>query len=126
MTNPYPDQALASVEFAEGGYNSPVVDVDILEAANIATSRVRRPGETAPYGPAAMHRPLLDIDMPAKLIPSTTPGHFHLFIDREMPWCQYARLLRALGRAGILEPGYVTASLERGYSAVRLPWVKKG
>ena len=71
------------------------------------------------------HRPVLDIDLPARLIPSTTPGHFHLYLDIEIPHEKYMRLLDALGEAGILEPGYVLASKARGYTAARLPWIKK-
>jgi hypothetical protein len=72
-----------------------------------------------------MHAPVLDIDMPCVLIPSSTPGHYHLLIERVMTWRQYKRLLRAMQRAGILETGFVRASLARGYTSVRVPWVKK-
>ena len=80
-----------------------------------------------PIGPGEwqMHRPMLDLDFPATLIPSTTEGHFHLYLDKPMTWRKYKRLLRALGEAGIIEHGYMQASLERGYSSLRLPWVKK-
>jgi hypothetical protein len=84
--------------------------------ATIVTSEVRS---------TALHAPVLDVDMPCALVPSSTPGHFHLFIERGLTWHQYRRLLKALGRAGILEPDYVRASLQRRYSAVRVPWVKK-
>lgn len=80
------------------------------------------------FGPKleAMHRPIIDLDMSAALIPSTTPGHFHLYIDKLLTWEKYAELLLALSSAGIVEEGYVSACLDRGYSSVRLPWVKKG
>jgi hypothetical protein len=71
------------------------------------------------------HKPVLDLDLPAKLLPSSTPGHFHLFIDKEMSWETYEQLLRALADAGLIEPGYVSASQSRGYTAVRLPWIRK-
>jgi hypothetical protein len=71
------------------------------------------------------HRVVLDIDHPAILLDSTTPGHHHLYIDKEMTWGQYKLLLIVLGEVGLLEDGYVNACLERGFSAVRLPWVKK-
>jgi hypothetical protein len=71
------------------------------------------------------HKIVLDIDLPAQLIESTTPGHFHLYIDKEIPHPEYMRLLVALGEAGIIEEGYMRASLDRGYTAVRLPWIKK-
>jgi hypothetical protein len=71
------------------------------------------------------HMVVLDLDGPAALIPSTTPGHHHLFIPTCINWETYARLLDALADAGVLEPGYVEASKRRGFTAVRLPWVSK-
>lgn len=72
-----------------------------------------------------MHAPALDIDLPAWLIPSSTSGHNHLYLDRELTWRQYKRLLKALGRAGILEKGYVKASIKRKETHLRVPWVDK-
>ena len=72
-----------------------------------------------------MHRPVLDIDLPAALIPSSTPGHFHLYIDKQMTTSAYVRLLDALAEAGIIEQGYASVSEVRGYTSVRLPWVTK-
>jgi hypothetical protein len=71
------------------------------------------------------HRVVLDLDMPAQLVESTTPGHFHLYIDKELTWAAYLALLFALQKAGIIERGYLRASRARGYTAVRLPWVRK-
>lgn len=72
-----------------------------------------------------VHRPVLDLDVPAQLVPSTTPGHHHLYIDVDMSWPTYKRLLRALAKAGVIEAGYAKASIHRGASFVRLPWVRK-
>jgi len=72
-----------------------------------------------------MHKPVLDIDLPVMVLPSTTPGHFHLFIDKEVEWSVYCRLIQVLVDAGIVEEGYYSAALRRGYTAVRLPWVRK-
>jgi len=71
------------------------------------------------------HRPLLDIDFPAAVIPSSTEGHCHLYIDKELEWKEYKKLLNVLADLGIIEHGYRGASLARGYSALRLPWIKK-
>lgn len=71
------------------------------------------------------HKPVLDIDLPVKLIPSSTGGHFHLYIDKEMSWGKYLLLLNALVEVGIVEQGYVDAASRRGYTAVRLPWIEK-
>lgn len=87
-----------------------------VEDATIATSLIKD---------SFNHLVLLDIDMGVELIPSTTPGHYHLAINKVLPWSQYRELLIALMVAGILEEGYVHSSIERGYTAVRLPWVKK-
>jgi hypothetical protein len=72
-----------------------------------------------------LHAPVLDIDFGAQLIPSSTPGHFHLYFEKAMTWDNYCGLLKALGDVGILEEGYVKASLRRGYSSVRKPGVYK-
>lgn len=72
-----------------------------------------------------MHAPVLDLDFPAYLVPSSTPGHSHLYLERPMSEDQYFALLTALGEAGILEKGYVNACIARGFSVVRTPWTTK-
>lgn len=72
------------------------------------------------------HKVVIDLDLPAHLIPSSTPGHFHLYVDHVLEWHEYEDLLNALAVAGLVEPGYVGASVARGFTAARLPWVKKG
>lgn len=73
------------------------------------------------------HQVVLDIDHEAWLVKSTTPGHYHLYIEVPdgIDWTKYGTMMLAMAAAGVLEPGYVNASISRGYSAVRLPWVKK-
>lgn len=75
--------------------------------------------------PDGHQRPVLDLDFPAVLAPSTTPGHFHLYLDKPMSRTQYGNLLEALAEAEIIEPGYAAAAMRRGYSSARLPWVPK-
>lgn len=76
----------------------------------------------------AHHALVLDIDMPTWLMPSTTPGHYHLYIDVPggIPHEKWMALMVALRDAGVIEHGYMGASLDRGWSCVRLPWVAKG
>jgi hypothetical protein len=88
-----------------------------VDEANILTSEVA--------GKPGMHKVALDIDLPAKLLPSSTPGHWHLYIDRELPWETYTKVLDALAEAGIIETGYARASKIRGYTSVRPPWLPK-
>lgn len=69
-----------------------------------------------------LHAPALDIDVPAWLIPSSTEGHSHLYIDCPMTWRQYKKLLKALAKSGVVEKGYVKASIRRKHTALRVPW----
>lgn len=71
------------------------------------------------------HAPVIDLDLPCMLVPSTTPGHYHLYIDQIIPQEKFWKLLDALVEADLVEPGYASASKARGYSAVRAPHVKK-
>lgn len=73
-----------------------------------------------------LHRPALDIDVPCELIPSSTEGHHHLYFPTVgLSWKQYEKLLKVLGECGILEDGYVKASISRKQSFLRAPGVKK-
>lgn len=90
-----------------------VVDAD---KANIITSKLDGLPE---------HALVLDLDFPATLIPSSTPGHFHLVLDKQVEWDKAVLVLDAMAAAGLLEDGYVKASKARGYTAIRVPWVKK-
>lgn len=82
---------------------------------NVATSLLR----------SGLHAPVIDIDIPVTLVPSSTPGHSHLYIDKAMDFSSLCHLLRAMAAAGVVEVGFAEASIAKGYSAVRLPWVKK-
>jgi hypothetical protein len=107
-----------------------VTDID---QAHVITSR--EAGQPEPYNEDSnptgltldnmLHKVVLDIDLRAVLVPSSTPDHSHLFIDHTMSWRKYVRLLRALSDAGIVEPGYVKAAERRGFTTVRLPWIRK-
>jgi hypothetical protein len=66
------------------------------------------------------HRPVIDIDGGCEVRPSKTPGHFHLYIDKEMTFDDYSQLLYYLVRAGIVEPNYYSAVRDAEQSYVRL------
>ena len=110
-----------------GDYSATAGDDGITtseQEANIVTSELVGQ-RSAVSNDLSLHAPVLDIDFGARLIPSSTPGHFHLYFEKAMTWDNYCGLLKALGDVGILEPGYVKASLRRGYSSVRKPGVYK-
>lgn len=59
------------------------------------------------------------------IVRETSPGKHHLYVDAVIPWTQYTAILAALEHIGLLETGYVNASMSRGYTALRVPWVRK-
>lgn len=75
--------------------------------------------------PETFHRPILDLDFDAALIPSTSADHHHLYLDKVLTWSQYVKLLDVLAEVGIIEPGYRDASIAREFTSVRLPWITK-
>src|SRR5690606_35829898 len=85
------------------------------ETANLITSECEN----------GMHAPVLDIDLPVEVYPSSQLGHNHLYIQHEMTWEQYTELLTTLARCGIIEEGYANASIAKGFSAVRPVGVQK-
>lgn len=111
----------------EGGDGREVVAE--LSDANVVTSVVAPEPRSDPEffqdWSQATHKPILDIDLPVVVLPSSTPGHHHLYIDKAMTWEQYFDILTALATAGVIEEGYLNAAERRLHTAVRLPWVKK-
>lgn len=76
--------------------------------------------------PLRMHAPAIDIDgIEVHVVPSSTTGNYHLFIDKAMPAEHYFELLDVLAKVGIVEPGYVNASRTRGYSSLRWNCTKR-
>lgn len=113
----YPLRLYKGLDFS--GYNDeggaePTADIN---EAQVISSEI--------VGSMGHHLVVLDIDVPAKLLPSSTPDHWHLYIEKPITWFQYVNLLRALEDCGIVEPGYVSVSIERQGTRVRLPWIKK-
>lgn len=72
-----------------------------------------------------LHAPVLDLDLPHTYVPSSTPGHGHLYLDVEIPWDQYVALLAVLHDAGIIQTGFFYWSLRRQATFVRTPDVSK-
>lgn len=97
--------------------NISLAPAENLAEANLIASKIR--------GSETRHILALDIDHPSMLVPSSTPGHFHLYIDKEMSWPQLELALDALAYAGIIEAGFKDASISRRQTNLRTPWEKK-
>lgn len=71
------------------------------------------------------HAPILDLDFPHVYVPSTTPGHAHLYLDTPIPRWRLFILLWGLYVGGVIEKGNFWWSLRRGGTFVRRPGVQK-
>lgn len=99
--------------------NSDRVEVETLPEANNISSLDKETGG---------HKYLLlDIDLPAALLESSTKGHGHLYVELPEETNEYrlTDFLRAAARIGLIDVGYAEASIHRGFTSLRLPWVRK-
>jgi hypothetical protein len=95
-----------------------------LTEANIVSSLLK---PILPGAPASRHIVAVDIDWPAHLIPSSTPGHSHLYVEVPGGIAQdaYFDWLDASAKIGLIQKGYAEVARLRGHSDLRLPWVSK-
>lgn len=95
-----------------------------VASPNLVSSRLYDPAN--PSWSWSTHSPVLDLDFETRLVPSTTKGHYHLYLDGiEMNWTDYQQWLQATAKAGIIEQGYFEASVRRRMTCVRPPGVFK-
>jgi hypothetical protein len=108
----------------DDGDDSPIKDGEYTEGDN---DRRRCNGNEANLVSSLLsdgrHAPVLDIDFDARLVPSRTKGHHHLYLEKPMSWFRYRVLLWALKFCGVVEPGYYRASVQRRMTFCRWrPW----
>ena len=73
------------------------------------------------------HIVVIDVDHPAHLVDSSTPGHHHLYVEiPPVSFDAYRKWLEASAEIGLVSHGYVNACINRMHSDVRLPWIRKG
>lgn len=97
---------------------------ELRHTAPLAESQVWS-SEIATGPDRGRHVLAIDVDHRCRIIPTSTPGHFHLVIDKVMDWAELQEILVALANAGIVEQGYLDASVRRRAAHLRLPWVTK-
>lgn len=107
--------AQATPEAKEFFHSRAAPDENSTDKANLISSEVQN----------GMHMPVIDCDFGIQAVPSSTPGHYHLYIDRELTWPQYRALLDGLYKAGLIQEGWYENALKDKRSYVRLPHVKK-
>lgn len=105
----------------------PTLDCSFAQAVELATSAAIPAGTVdrlpCTTGPELADPWPLRLAVPAMLLPSTR--HHHLYLQVELDWNTYEDLLVDLGKARLLETGYVGASRARTATDLRLPWVHK-
>lgn len=111
-SDPYSSENISSVSFTSSN-------------KNLVVSLIKNYAIHQNNSDALTHAPVIDIDVPCELIPSSRLGHYHLYIHHPIKWKDYKAILSALSTAGIVEEGYYNASISRGYTAVRSPGVVK-
>jgi hypothetical protein len=105
------------------GYSSWEIDVakpSLPDTADMVSSLVVKDDKAT-----GTHTVMLDLDMPVTLMESSTPDHYHLYIDHVMSWSKYRKLLDALRKAGLIEQGFYDASVRNHATMLRPPWVRK-
>jgi hypothetical protein len=65
------------------------------------------------------HVVAIDVDFPVSLVESS-PGKHHVVIHKALTWRKYRALLIALEQAGVIEPGYLEASIHRKATYLRV------
>lgn len=108
-----------------GASEERLLPVEKIEEANLRSSEVKMIGWKNTLlinrEPETLHAPALDIDgINCELVPSSTKGNFHLYIDKPMTWELYKELLEVLAKVGIIEEGYYKASVNDGKTLLRI------
>lgn len=68
---------------------------------------------------------MLDIDTPHVYWPSSTTGHAHLVINSDLSHDAIIEVLTVLNKHGIIQQGVLEATKDRGFTAIRLPGIRK-
>lgn len=97
-----------------------------LNEADVVSSRARFSHTFHTTDPdEEKHYPIFDLDFPAYLVPSSTAGHHHLYLDKKVSWRDYRRVLKAMNKAGLIEDAYYEATMGARAAFLRLPWLKR-
>lgn len=70
-------------------------------------------------------KPIIDLDFEFEIKPSSTPGHYHLYLNHEISNTRFVVLMAALWFSGVVEMGYAVWSIRRMGNFVRPPGVQK-
>lgn len=73
------------------------------------------------------HYVILDIDFPVEVLPSSTPGKHHVYIDKIISEEHMEKLLKVMVEVGLVNEGIYDLQWRSSKEvSLRLPWVIKG
>lgn len=108
-------EELARFDAAARKYGQHIMPIDEAHPANCVISG-------APDGPYSMHGPILDDDGGLfRVVPSRTPGHQHVYVNKSIPWAKFERLLRVLADCELIDRSWAELSIQQGTATLRLP-----
>lgn len=70
------------------------------------------------------HLPCIDIDHNIS-VHESSPGKFHLYINKKITKAQYDLLLDAMNKCGLVELGFLNSFRMKGMTFLRPIWLKK-
>lgn len=87
----------------------------------------RQPNCVTSYCPeTGKHKLVLDLDFECRLVPSSSPGCYHLYLDGlDLDAVQARAVVRAMGVQGVLEAGFAKTMSRDGRVCVRTTDTKK-
>ena len=92
-----------------------------VDAATVISSRIKVDFVDG----RAQHTIMIDLDVPHTYVPSSTPGHGHLYVDVLVPWSDHDELNQLLARLGIVDNGWAAVCAKREAAMLRTPWTAK-
>lgn len=82
--------------------------------------------ESGDLKPGGLHYPMLDLDFPVHLFPSSQEGHYHSIMEKPLSYDQYDKLIKVMTEVGLLNPCTYDRFKQRNQTRLRAPWVLKG
>ena len=116
----------AKQQASKGEPKNPLTRERLKRELQIQQEKPLRPNLVSSRVSKGIHLPALDIDYGARLIPSSTKGHWHLYLDRPVTWRKYKKVLKAMAAADLIQPGFYKAAKKRKQTYLRKPGVMKG
>lgn len=117
------DHAIVLIKSPETSIASINALFDVLQRAGLLLSNTWQP---IPDDDGWRHPlPEFTMNCEVRAIPSSTQGHFHLYINAPLSWDAYLSLLKALYYAKVIEDKFVELTVKNSFSLLLRPGYTK-